>query len=472
MIFNDVEELPDGRYFNVARLLGRRTVSSVRRTARCTACRSASTCRCRSSSSSCGRSRRRSASSRRRQRRRRSRCPAAGSASASATRSFMPGSFGEEVARLGANLLVTISNDSWYGRAGAQEQHFAGAVLRAVETQRYLLRAAITGISGIVDEKGRIVGELPRDTLRHPARHGAPRIGRHLVDALGLLAAAARRCLRGAPCYSSASPASPAGAGDTTPHDRTRRPHLRPPGRLGAAGLRSGAIFDVDAARRALDGLREKSAAPDFWSRPAEAQELLRQSRAEEKTLETRSARVASIREELETFAELLEEGESAEADAREALRPPGPSRRSSSSPSRCPRPRTRANAWVMIHAGAGGTESQDWAEMLLRMYLRFVESRGWKGELIDRQDGEEAGSRARRSTSSATTPTATSRARWACTGSSASRRSTRRSAATRPSPRSTSRRRSTRTSRSRSPTRTCAWTRTARAAPAASTST
>ncbi len=57
----------------------------------------------------------------------------------------------------GANLLVTISNDSWYGRAGAQEQHFAGAVLRSVENARFLLRAAITGISGIVDERGRIL---------------------------------------------------------------------------------------------------------------------------------------------------------------------------------------------------------------------------------------------------------------------------------------------------------------------------
>src|SRR5437660_10987824 len=49
-------------------------------------------------------------------------------------------------------------------------------------------------------------------------------------------------------------------------------------------------------------------------------------------------------------------------------------------------------NAWLRIHPGAGGTESQDWAEMLLRMYMRFAESRGWKSELIDRQDGEEAG--------------------------------------------------------------------------------
>jgi apolipoprotein N-acyltransferase len=63
----------------------------------------------------------------------------------------------------GANLLATISNDSWYGRAGAQQQHFAGAVIRAVENERYLVRAAITGISGIVDARGRILAESPAD---------------------------------------------------------------------------------------------------------------------------------------------------------------------------------------------------------------------------------------------------------------------------------------------------------------------
>ncbi|MEP7131668.1 MAG: apolipoprotein N-acyltransferase [Acidobacteriota bacterium] len=63
----------------------------------------------------------------------------------------------------GANLLVTISNDSWYGRAGAQEQHFAGALFRAVENGRYLVRAAITGVSGIVDPRGRISSEIPPD---------------------------------------------------------------------------------------------------------------------------------------------------------------------------------------------------------------------------------------------------------------------------------------------------------------------
>ena len=51
-----------------------------------------------------------------------------------------------------------------------------------------------------------------------------------------------------------------------------------------------------------------------------------------------------------------------------------------------------RKNAIVTIHPGAGGTESQDWAEMLLRMYQRWAERRGFKRELIDYQPGEEAG--------------------------------------------------------------------------------
>jgi peptide chain release factor 2 len=51
-----------------------------------------------------------------------------------------------------------------------------------------------------------------------------------------------------------------------------------------------------------------------------------------------------------------------------------------------------RKNAIITIHPGAGGTESQDWAEMLLRMYMRWTERRGFKREIMDYQPGEEAG--------------------------------------------------------------------------------
>ena len=56
--------------------------------------------------------------------------------------------------------------------------------------------------------------------------------------------------------------------------------------------------------------------------------------------------------------------------------------------------PHDAGNCYVAIHAGAGGTESCDWAEMLLRMYLRYFERNGYKVEQIDRLDGEEAGIR------------------------------------------------------------------------------
>jgi peptide chain release factor 2 len=54
--------------------------------------------------------------------------------------------------------------------------------------------------------------------------------------------------------------------------------------------------------------------------------------------------------------------------------------------------PHDNASAFISVHAGSGGTEAQDWAEMLLRMYLRFAEKAGYQAEVLDRTAGEEAG--------------------------------------------------------------------------------
>jgi apolipoprotein N-acyltransferase len=68
-----------------------------------------------------------------------------------------------EETRAGADVLFTLTNDAWYGRAGAQRQHWQSAVARAIETGRPLVRAAITGISGAVDATGRVLVTLDPD---------------------------------------------------------------------------------------------------------------------------------------------------------------------------------------------------------------------------------------------------------------------------------------------------------------------
>ena len=64
----------------------------------------------------------------------------------------------------GARVLINITNGAWFSRGDGAEQHWAMGSMRAIETRRYLLRAAIDGITGVVDPLGRTTAQLPRGT--------------------------------------------------------------------------------------------------------------------------------------------------------------------------------------------------------------------------------------------------------------------------------------------------------------------
>ncbi len=151
-----------------------------------------------------------------------------------------------------------------------------------------------------------------------------------------------------------------------------------------------GGIFDHSGAEEELAELDREMQAPDFWDNPAKGAPLLRQRRVVERRVETLK-RLRADGEELETWRELLAEGEADEdavafadrleqelAELELELKLSGPD--------------DSLNALIAIHPGAGGTESQDWAEMLERMYLRYCQARGFKVDILDRQAGEEAG--------------------------------------------------------------------------------
>lgn len=89
-----------------------------------------------------------------------------------------------EQVRSGAELLVNLSNDEWFGTTRGMEQHFAAAVLRAIETGRPVLRATNTGITAAVDPLGRVVARLPPDRPGSLALAVTPAAGQTLATRL------------------------------------------------------------------------------------------------------------------------------------------------------------------------------------------------------------------------------------------------------------------------------------------------
>jgi len=124
----------------------------------------------------------------------------------------------------------------------------------------------------------------------------------------------------------------------------------------------SGGIFDLPRLTSELQNLERETAHPDFWKDPRAAARVSRKKAALERELRrwTEIERQHAVHQ---LRVELLLSGE-----------------------------RDGSNAILAIHPGAGGTESQDWAQMLLRMYVRWAERKGYTVETLDLQPGDEAG--------------------------------------------------------------------------------
>lgn len=130
---------------------------------------------------------------------------------------------------------------------------------------------------------------------------------------------------------------------------------------------------------------------PGFWDRPTESAGLMQKRRQVERKVETLK-RLRSDREELATWRELIGQQGTADADAVGFADRLEADLDALDLELKLAGPDDDKNALVAINSGAGGTESQDWAEMLMRMYVRWAERKGFALELLDRQDGEEAG--------------------------------------------------------------------------------
>ena len=150
-------------------------------------------------------------------------------------------------------------------------------------------------------------------------------------------------------------------------------------------------IFEAARPQEELSRIEARVSEPDFWKDQAEAQKLLqRRRRLEEEVTLARSLRRRS--EDLGVLVEWAGQGEDVGADLERGIGELEAEIEAAEIKKMLGGEHDRRNAIVTIHPGAGGTESQDWAGMLLRMYLRWFERRGFKREIIDYQPGDDAG--------------------------------------------------------------------------------
>ncbi len=153
----------------------------------------------------------------------------------------------------------------------------------------------------------------------------------------------------------------------------------------------SGVIFEAARPGDELSQIEARASAPGFWNNQIEAQKILQRRRRVEEEVELIS-KLKTKSDDLGVLLEWAGQGEDVAGDLSSGIEEFAGLVEGGEVKKMLGGEHDRKNAILTIHPGAGGTESQDWAEMLLRMYLRWIERRGFKREVIDYQPGDEAG--------------------------------------------------------------------------------
>ncbi|MGK7864056.1 peptide chain release factor 2 [Falsiroseomonas sp. E2-1-a4] len=153
------------------------------------------------------------------------------------------------------------------------------------------------------------------------------------------------------------------------------------------------AHLNWDEALRQLEELNAKSEDPDLWAKADAAQALMRERNRLAAQIEGVQALERNVADALELIELAEAEGDAAIADAAVAdLKTYAAEVKHRETESLLSGEADQNDAYLEVNAGAGGTEAQDWAEMLLRMYTRWAEKRGYKLSLTEQSDGEQAG--------------------------------------------------------------------------------
>jgi len=155
--------------------------------------------------------------------------------------------------------------------------------------------------------------------------------------------------------------------------------------------LKCGGIFDFKSKEFALNELKKKSVTEDFWSNSEKASSILKKISIIEKELELWKE-LEGHHSDLEILFEFAESGESTADEIHSELIKYEGKISDVELKLKLGGEQDTSNAILTIHPGAGGTESQDWADMLYRLYSRWIERKTFKKIIIDYQSGDEAG--------------------------------------------------------------------------------